>query len=202
LNILLGDNIAKHAADAVFSLQTIEALQYLTVVFFVSAFVLRFAFPSFSTEMKTAWIIGSAPVEYKKIFWAKFFFYSMIFVIIGLGVGWLNLSVLKLPVNVGALLFFYFFLAIMFVSVLGLALGAIYPNFETDDPQVLSTSLPGLGFIVASLLYGGLGAWLIYRSISFGLNLYVLGYITISVLIMLWLLRKATRSLDKIEFAK
>jgi len=202
LNFVLGKNIAQHATDAVFSVQTIEALQYMTVVFFISAFVLRFAFPSFSTEIKTAWIIGSAPVEYKKIFWAKFFFYSLIFVAIGLGVGWFNLSVLNLPVNASALLFFYFFLAIVFVNVLGLSLGAIYPNFETDDPQVLSTSLPGLGFMVISMLYGGLGAWLIYQSISFGFNIYSLAYIILSLLVIIWLLRKATNSLSKIEFVK
>jgi hypothetical protein len=45
------------------------------------------------------------------------------------------------------------------VTLYGLALGALFPNFETDDPEILSTSFPGLTFIFTSVMYGAYAAY-------------------------------------------
>jgi hypothetical protein len=48
------------------------------------------------------------------------------------------------------------------VTTFGLSIGALFPDTESDDPERVSTSLPGLGFTFISLAYAGLGTWFYY----------------------------------------
>lgn len=163
---------------------------------------MRFALPSFSTEQKTAWIIASAPVDLGKLFWSKFWFYSAIFLALGLGVSVLNFSLLGLSFASIGISIFLFAIAIIFVTTLGLALGAIFPNFDTDDPQALSTSLPGLAFTLGSLGYGAIGAVLLYNSAIIGSVVYLVWFLILSLATIAILLYKAPNAIRNIEFIR
>lgn len=130
-------------------------LQVVATIYFVNMFVLRFAFPSFSMEQKTRWIMQSAPVDIKSVFFARAIFYAPLFSLLGLLFSLLNAATSSISPTSTLLILSAIFIASITVTLYGLALGALFPNLETDDPESLSTSLTGLTFIFTSTLYGG-----------------------------------------------
>ncbi|MDZ7611190.1 MAG: hypothetical protein U5L10_00285 [Candidatus Moranbacteria bacterium] len=181
---------------------TISALQFLVAIYFTAALVLRFAFPSFSEERKSVWIIASAPLNLGKLFIYRAVFYSFVFTVIGILFGFLNFIQFQGGWLKMILMLDMFALSIVFVSVLGLALGAIFPNFETDDPQKLSTSLPGLALIFFSLAYGVIASYAFYLFYFFDNYLAYLIFGIASAAIVLLLAYLAVQSLKKKEFVK
>ncbi len=142
---------------------SVGILQFAVIIYFVSMFVLRFAFPSFSMEKRTAWLIKSAPVDLGKVFLAKMLFYVFLFSLLGVVFIILNASIVQLTLSVSAFLVATVIITTGAITIFGLGLGAMFPNFETDDPEILSTSLSGLIFIFGSLLYGAMGAFSLQR---------------------------------------
>jgi hypothetical protein len=90
----------------------------------------------------------------------------------------------------------------VFVVTLGLVLGAIFPNFDTDDPEVLGTSLPGLAFVFGSLIYGGLGAGAYYYYLSRGYGFTLVLFELITVALVGFMLVATPRLLRRIEFVR
>lgn len=105
-----------------------------------------------------SWVIESAPLNRAKIFLARIGFYVPLLVLLGLLFSLLNTFIITLAPFQSLLVLGVVGLASATVTLYGLALGALFPNFETDDPEFLSTSLPGLTFIFTSVLYGGCSA--------------------------------------------
>lgn len=166
LNIFLRWNIAQYGIHAQTATAAIQALQLATATFFVSAFVLRFVLPSFSGERRMAWILGTAPISVRRIFFSKLGFYGTLFLLLGLVLGLVNSAILgaSLLYTVG----FLVVLAVMIICIttFGFSLGTLFPDTESDDPEAVSTSLSGLAFTFISLLYGGWGAWLYYLGLK------------------------------------
>lgn len=200
LNVFLRRNMARYEVEPGAILHIVQALQIIAIVYFIGAFVLRFAFPSFSTERRTAWILAASPLDLGKVFLAKFFFWAFVLSILGIFVGILNASILDIEfVTMWAFLLFTT-ITIVTVSAFGLALGAVFPNFETDDPQVLSTSLPGLAFILLSLLYGGIAAKVLYDFLEYHNVIELILYEALSVLATAFFVYLPPRFLRKLEF--
>lgn len=153
----------------------IGILEFGVILYFVGMLVLRFAFPSFSVERRSAWILASAPVDLGKVFFAKLLFFASLFSIFGLVSTFLNVAIIRLSLPVGLIFVLAVILAVIAITAFGLGLGAIFPNFETADPEALSTTMPGLGFILGTLLYGIFGALAIQDILQKGIpSLFVL----------------------------
>jgi len=202
LNFVMGKNIAVHQIDLELFPSIVQILQYATIAYFISAFVIRFALPAFSTERRTAWILASAPIDMAKMFWSKFWFFNTIFLVLGFTSLFLNFFVLRLDIGSAGFLFLLSSISIIFITTLGLSLGAIFPNFNTDDPQIISTSFPGLTFIVLSLSYGALGAYLFNFTLIKEVPLPLFGFMVISLFGIALMLYIAPRSLRHIEFVR
>ena len=168
LEFFIRGNLVHYGTNLSSTLALVESLQLATAVYFISAFIVRFVFPAFSGEGKTAWVLGSAPIRMQKVFWSKFLFYGSLFLLLGLVFCGLNFSILQTALAHGWAFLIFTLLIIIFLVAFGLGLGVIFPNFESDDPETLSTSLPGLGFIFGSLFYGGVGAYLFYQFLLSG----------------------------------
>ncbi|MBP7811789.1 MAG: hypothetical protein KA054_03025 [Candidatus Moranbacteria bacterium] len=136
----------------------VVALQIAAAIYFVNMFVLRFVFPSFSMEQKMHWVIESASIDGSKTFLARASFHVPFMTFLGLLFSLLNTITITLSFSEHVLVLGIIGIASTTVTLYGLALGALFPNFETDDPEFLSTSLPGLTFIFTSVLYGGCAA--------------------------------------------
>lgn len=201
LNLALRADATRHGLEYGSLPAILQALQVITVLYFISAFVLRFGFPSFSMERKTAWIISSAPLSLVRLFRTKLVFYSICFTLLGILFGFANAAILAIPFLNSILFLIIIITATISVTVLGLGLGAIFPNFETDDPEALSTSLPGLFFILSSLIYGCFGAFSFYYLSVSGSLIYFIIFELVSLLLMGIILWAATRKLPRLELS-
>jgi ABC-2 type transport system permease protein len=161
-NIILSHNITKHQADVTEKLAVFQSLQFIIAMYFICSFALRFVFPSFSVEKKTAWILGSAPLRFSKVFFGKYLFYSMFFLILGLVMSYINLLVVSVGALQSTITLSMFVISVLCIVTLALTLGALFPSKDTDDPEAISTSLSGLFFTALSLLYGGISAYMLY----------------------------------------
>jgi len=189
-NVILSSNIQKYQTDMSQKMAILQSLQFIVAVYFICSFTLRFVFPAFSIEKKMAWILASAPLSFKRIYFGKYLFYSLFFVVVGVLMGYINVRILNLPFAYAAYSMMLTIAAVMFIVILGLSLGAVFPNFETDDPEVISTSMPGLFFTALSLIYGALGAMALYFTIIHGNILNVLFFTGLTLVLIVMILRK------------
>lgn len=164
-NVALHSNIVRYETDITEKAAILQSLQFIIALFFIAAFSLRFVFPSFSVEKKTAWILESAPLTFKKIFLSKYLFYTATFLAIGLLMEYINILILKISFVHATYSMFLFISSIVFIITLALLLGAFFPSQDTDDPEAISTSMPGLIFTALSLLYGAFNAYILYSTL-------------------------------------
>lgn len=164
-NIILSHNIARHQTDVSERLAVFQALQFIIAIYFICSFALRFVFPSFSVEKKTAWIVGSAPLSFKKLFYSKYLFYVTFFVALGSLMSYVNVRILNLDFTHSFYSMSLFMATVVFIVTLALSLGALFPSKETDDPEAISTSMSGLFFTALALIYGGMSAGVLYLTL-------------------------------------
>ncbi len=198
---ILAKNIARYASDISTQHSLLESMEFAIALYFISAFTLRFVFPSFSTEKKMQWILGTAPLDFKKLFFGKYFFYIIFFSLLGFLMQSLSMSTLALPPASSSLLLALFLLSVMFIVTLGLSMGALFPSFESDDPEIISTSLPGLSFTLISLCFASLSSALLYFSFLGKLNFVVLplffaGTLLTTLYLLLYTIKKTKNGIQ------
>ena len=121
--------------------------------FVVAAIAARFVFPGMSLEGRMMWLLRSSPLDVRTLFIAKYW------------VGTIPLLLIALPLIVATNIILEaspLILGITTVSMIGvtfamtalaLGLGAIYPNFETDNMAEIPTSFGGLVFMMTAVSY-------------------------------------------------
>ena len=136
---------------------TIIAFAYAAIGYFALTFGLRFVFPAFSLEGRSAWILWSSPLHLHEIFSWKFFFWSTLIGCVLETVAVLTAWLFALPALLAVYLIFAVLCAVVPMIAIALVLGTIFPNFRDRDPDSLSTSPAGLltaasGLIVIAVL--------------------------------------------------
>jgi len=121
--------------------------------FVVAAIAARFVFPGMSLEGRMMWLLRSSPLDIRTLFMAKYW------------VGTIPLLLIALPLIVVTNIILEaspLVLGITTVSMVGvtfamtalaLGLGAIFPNFETDNMAEIPTSIGGLIFMMSAVSY-------------------------------------------------
>jgi hypothetical protein len=128
--------------------------------YFLTAFGLRFIFPSMSLEGRSAWVLFSSPVSAFRLLLAK----------LGLFVTLLGLTVLPISLAgslrlvrdpaLAATLAALLGMLVVTTATLLLAFGTAWPNFREANPEALSTSGSGLAGTVVCLVYVAGVGWL------------------------------------------
>ncbi len=179
----------------------ILAVQLLVLVYFVSALCLRFVFPSFSSERNTAWIFACSPLRLGRLLWAKFWFFALTFGGFALLAEAVNVLLLKLPGGQAGLFLTLGLTTVFTLCALGLYFGVKFANFETDDPQALGTSVPGLIFMLCAVIYGALSAYVYYVFLSAALPALPVTFILASLLFSWILMASAALAVKHTDFA-
>jgi ABC-2 type transport system permease protein len=136
----------------------------------VAAIAARFVFPAISIEGRMMWLLRSAPVDVRSVFWSKYW------------VGTIPLLLVALPLIVitnvvlEASPFILVLTSVTMVGItfaltsLALGFGALYPNYETENVAEIPTSFGGLLFMMAAVSYLAgvvvLEAWPVYLFLS------------------------------------
>lgn len=136
-----------------------NVLSFLNIA--LAAFVLaavsaRFVFPAVSQEGEAFWIVRSSPISIRTFLWIKFFVYflpllflsEVLIVVTNL---LLHVTPLMMVLSVVTI-----FCMVPGIVSMGVGLGAMYPDFQAENPAQSVTSLGGLiymslsvGFILA-----------------------------------------------------
>lgn len=181
---------------------SVYALQVAVGIYFVTAFVLRFVFPSFSAERKTSWIFGTAPLNLVKVMFSKLLFFGSLFLLMGLTVSTINFVVFEVTIWEISLFLIILTVSVSLITTFGMFMGIAFPNFDSDNPEVLGTTIPGIFFTLASVLYGALGAYLLYVYMQGGLVVWILFYILASVVLFVLFIVMTPVYLREFEFTK
>ena len=126
----------------------------------LSAFVLtavaaRFVFPAVSIEGDAFWIVKSAPVSIRIFLWIKFFVYYLpLLALAEILIVLTNILLQVTPFMMG-LSVITIFLMVPGVVAMGVGLGAIYPDFQSENPAQSVTSFGGLLFMILCAFFIG-----------------------------------------------
>lgn len=147
--------------------QTVARLLLLNLVaagYFLTAFGLRFVFPSLSLEGQAGWVLFASPVRLFRLFLGKLILYAVLLLLV---VGSIALAgTLRLAPSPALLGAFALLLALVTVTTVAVALsfGTLWPNFVESNPESLATNAGGLATTFLCLGYVALMGWLAQRS--------------------------------------
>jgi hypothetical protein len=144
--------------------------------------------------------MGSAPIKMSKVFYSKYKIFSLVLVLLGILSLLLYIIPLQINLFMSLVLSFVVLIAVLTLTMFGLALGAIYINFESNDPNELSTSAPGIIFMISALVYIALTTYLFYLCISSATYLPLILFIILSIVIIFGFKKLAIKALEKMEY--
>ncbi len=131
----------------------IACLNVGSVTLILATLTSRFVFPLVSLEGRRFWIIGLAPLTFSSLVWQKFWLSVATTSLFTVGLAFLSAWMLMLePV--------YFWMTVYSVSIanfglagLAVGLGALYPNFNEDNPARIVSGLGGTLNLLMSIGY-------------------------------------------------
>ncbi len=131
----------------------IACLNVGSVTLILATLTSRFVFPLVSLEGRRFWIVGLAPLTFRSLVWQKFWLSVGTTSLFTVGLAFLSAYMLKLePV--------YFWMTVYSVSIanfglagLAVGLGALYPNFNEDNPARIVSGLGGTLNLLMSVGY-------------------------------------------------
>ncbi len=123
--------------------------------FVVAAIAARFVFPAISLEGRMRWLLGSSPTDLAGLFRTKFWVGAVPLLLVALPLIvatnlFMKVSPLIMAITVGTMV-----VITLAMTALALGLGALFPNYETENAAEIPTSFGGLLFMMASVAYLG-----------------------------------------------
>ena len=141
--------------------------------FVMSSVAVRLLYPSVSLEGKAFWLLQSAPIPMRRVWWSKFWSGVGPLAVLGLsllvlGNRALGVGGVTLAVSVATLALMTFPIAAM-----GLWIGSLYPQFDHENAAKIPSSFGGIVYMMVTILFIGMNAlleaWPIWAIVSSGL---------------------------------
>ena len=123
--------------------------------FVVAAICLRFAYPSVSAEGKSFWLLQTAPISYRRLLVVKVLVYTAPLTLLALLLTVFADVLLHADAAVWAFTLLGACLLATTLVALGVALGALAPNFNAENPLQVGLSLGGFAYMGVALTYVG-----------------------------------------------
>lgn len=119
--------------------------------FVLAAIAARFIFPAVSLEGRQMWLLRSSPLDLRTLLWSKYWVGTVPLLVLALlltGVTnvLLRASPFMMTVSLTAILGLT-----LAIAAMALGLGAVYPQFETENAAQIPTSFGGLVFMMATV---------------------------------------------------
>lgn len=115
--------------------------------FVLSAVSARFVFPAVSLEGDSFWIVKSSPISIRTFLWIKFFVYFLPLLLLSELLIVVTNILLHVTPFMMAISVVTIFLMVPGIVSMGIGLGAIYPDFQSENPAQSVTSLGGLVYM-------------------------------------------------------
>ena len=124
--------------------------------FVLAAVSARFVFPAVSLEGDAFWIVKSSPVSIRTFLWIKFFVYFFPLLILSEILIIVTNLLLHTTLFIMIISALTIFLMVPGIISMGIGLGAIYPDFRSENPIQSVTSFGGLIYMTLSMGFIGL----------------------------------------------
>jgi ABC-2 type transport system permease protein len=119
--------------------------------FVLASIAARFIFPSVSLEGRTLWLLRSSPTSMRDVLWSKYWVGTAPLLTLAVIIIFVTNALLDVSgFMMGVSLFTIVFLTCAIAS-LALALGTLFPQFESENAAQIPTSFGGLLFMMASV---------------------------------------------------
>jgi ABC-2 type transport system permease protein len=134
-----------------FLINVIPFLNLAIAGFVLASIAARFIFPAISLEGRTLWLLRSSPLSMRDVLWSKFWVGTV--PLLALAVGIVFITNVLLQITPFMMLVSLITIALLTFAIAGLALGlgALYPEFQTENAAQIPTSFGGMLFMMAAI---------------------------------------------------
>ncbi len=124
-----------------------------SIIFILTALVLRFIFVQPSIEYRNFWLIKSLPIKFWKFFIIKLLVYFPLILIPALIMCVISNYILKTEIPLIILSLIITLISCFVLTIAGYSFGILFPKEEYQDIAQIETSFGGLIFMILSLCY-------------------------------------------------
>jgi ABC-2 type transport system permease protein len=144
------------AGITTFLVNTIPFLNLGLAGFVLASVAARFIFPAVSVEGRTLWLLKSSPLPMRALLWSKFWMGTLPLLVLAVGIIGVTDAMLQVTQFIFAVSIFTIVFLTFAIAGLALGLGAVFPQYDTENAAQIPTSFGGLVFMMLSAgLVGG-----------------------------------------------
>jgi ABC-2 type transport system permease protein len=133
-----------------FLVNTIPFLNLGLAGFVLASIAARFIFPAVSMEGRTLWLLKSSPLPMRQLLWSKFWIGTLPLLILAVGIVGVTDALLQVTQFIFLVSIFTITFLTFAVAGLALGLGAVFPQYDTENAAQIPTSFGGLVFMMIS----------------------------------------------------
>lgn len=134
-----------------FLVNVIPFLNLVLAGFVLASIAARFIFPGVSLEGRTLWLLRSSPLQVRELLWAKFWVGTLPLLVLALAIVFVTNVLLQVSTFMMYVSLFSITLLTFALAGLALALGTVFPQFETENAAQIPTSFGGLVYMMGSV---------------------------------------------------
>jgi ABC-2 type transport system permease protein len=134
-----------------FLVNVVPFLNLVLAGFVLASIAARFIFPSVSLEGRTLWLLKSSPMPVRQLLWAKFWIGTLPLLILAVGIVFVTDVLLEVSQFMMAVSVLSITLMTFAIAGLALGLGALFPQYQTENAAQIPTSFGGLMFMMLSV---------------------------------------------------
>ncbi|MGQ0713528.1 MAG: putative ABC transporter permease subunit [Gemmatimonadaceae bacterium] len=134
-----------------FLVNVIPFLNLVLAGFVLASIAARFIFPGVSLEGRTLWLLMSSPLRMRELLWAKFWIGTLPLLILALGIVFVTNVLLQVSSFMMYVSLFSITLLTFALAGLALALGTVFPQFDTENAAQIPTSFGGLVYMMSAV---------------------------------------------------
>jgi ABC-2 type transport system permease protein len=121
--------------------------------FVLAALSVRFLFPSVSMEGRAFWIVKTLPISFRKLLWIKYLIYFPPFLMFTQMLVYFSNRILDVPGFFMHLSLLNIFAVTFALTGMAIGIGALLPNFKSDNPAKIAVGPGGLLYMLLSFVY-------------------------------------------------
>jgi ABC-2 type transport system permease protein len=138
------------AGITTFLVNTIPFLNLGLAGFVLASVAARFIFPAVSVEGRTLWLLKSSPLPMRSLLWSKFWMGTLPLLVLAVGIIGVTDAMLQVTEFIFAVSIFTIVFLTFAIAGLALGLGAVFPQYDTENAAQIPTSFGGLVFMMLS----------------------------------------------------
>lgn len=138
-----------------FLVNIIPFLNLALAGFVLASIAARFIFPAVSLEGRTLWLLRSSPMPLRSLLWAKFWVGTLPLLILALAIVGLTNVLLQVSAFMMTISILTVTLLTFALAAMALGIGAIFPQFDTENAAQIPTSFGGLVYMMLAVVVIG-----------------------------------------------